>query len=94
MLHFFRHIRRSFFLPGKVRIYFAYAFGEIVLIVVGILIALQIGEWNQARKDRAEETQILLQLKTDFKVNQDYLQQNESSLTDNVSQMGSFLAIM
>jgi hypothetical protein len=62
MLHFFRHIRRSFFLPGKVRTYLAYAFGEIVLIVVGILIALQISDWNEERKERIEEKMILTRL--------------------------------
>ncbi|MDA0350187.1 MAG: hypothetical protein O3C43_17780 [Verrucomicrobia bacterium] len=51
MLFIFRKLRRSFFLPGKVRTYVAYAIGEIALIVIGILIALQIGEWNQARAD-------------------------------------------
>jgi len=59
MLHFFRHIRHSFLLPGKVRTYLAYAFGEIVLIVVGIMIALQISNLNQERKDRSEEVVIL-----------------------------------
>jgi hypothetical protein len=59
MLHFLRHIRRSFFLPGKVRTYLAYAFGEIVLIVVGILIALEANEWKEERRDRIEEKQVL-----------------------------------
>ncbi len=44
MLLILRKIRRSFFLPGKVKTYLAYAVGEIVLIVVGILLALQISE--------------------------------------------------
>ena len=35
---------------GKVRKYLAYAAGEIVLVVIGILIALQINNWNEARK--------------------------------------------
>ena len=70
MLFIFRKLRRSFFLPGKVRTYVAYALGEIALIVVGILIAVQIGEWNSQRKDYAEETQILLRLKPEFERNQ------------------------
>ena len=59
MLHILRHIRRSFFLPGKVRTYLAYAVGEIVLIVVGILLALKVSEWNESRKDRIEEGKML-----------------------------------
>ena len=50
MLFIFRKIRRSFFLPGKVRTYLAYAVGEIILIVVGILIAVQIGDWKEEAK--------------------------------------------
>jgi hypothetical protein len=42
MLFIFRKLRKSFFLPGKARTYLAYALGEIVLIVVGILIAVGI----------------------------------------------------
>jgi hypothetical protein len=46
--------------------YLYYALGEIVLIVVGILIAFQIDEWNQARKDRAFEKQTLAQIRTNL----------------------------
>ena len=66
MLFIFRKLRRSFFQPGKVRTYIAYAIGEIALIMIGILLALQVSDWNQTRKDRAEETEILLKLKVDL----------------------------
>ncbi|MDA0350184.1 MAG: hypothetical protein O3C43_17800 [Verrucomicrobia bacterium] len=59
MLFIFRKLRRSFFQPGKVRTYVAYALGEIALIVIGILIAVEISDRNQVRKDRAEEQQLL-----------------------------------
>lgn len=39
--------------------YFKYAFGEIVLVVIGILIALQINNWNENRKDSIEERAVL-----------------------------------
>ena len=58
MFRFFRTIRQSLINENKMSKYFRYAFGEIVLIVVGILIAVQIGEWNSQRKDYSEETQI------------------------------------
>ena len=60
MLRLFRHIRQRLFLEGKVSRYFGYAVGEIVLIVVGIMIALQISEWNQERAD-AELEQLYLE---------------------------------
>jgi hypothetical protein len=59
MLRFFRHIRQRLFLEGKVSRYIGYSIGEIVLIVVGILIALQIGEWNQERREAKLEASYL-----------------------------------
>lgn len=44
-----------------------YAFGEIVLVVIGILIALQINNWNEYRKDRAKEKALLIALKNDLR---------------------------
>ncbi|MDX1472166.1 MAG: DUF6090 family protein, partial [Flavobacteriaceae bacterium] len=46
--------------------YFLYAIGEIILVVIGILIALQINNWNQNRLDRRQETEILAQLRTEY----------------------------
>ena len=62
MLRFFRHIRQKLFLEGRVSKYLGYALGEIVLIVVGILIAVQIGEWNRERQNRIEERNILARI--------------------------------
>ena len=46
--------------------YFRYAIGEIVLVVIGILIALSINNWNEVRKDRIEERIALRDLKKEF----------------------------
>jgi hypothetical protein len=46
MIKFFRHIRRRFISEGKTKKYVLYAIGEIILVVIGILIALQINTWN------------------------------------------------
>jgi hypothetical protein len=46
--------------------YFKYAIGEIVLVVIGILIALQINNWNEDRKVKKQETQIYTELKSDL----------------------------
>ncbi|MBN4057938.1 hypothetical protein JYT34_00675 [Olleya sp. AH-315-K02] len=50
--------------------YLLYAIGEIVLVVIGILIALSINNWNENRKDRKLETQALINLKAEFNENQ------------------------
>ena len=47
MLHLLRLIRKDLIHVNNIKKYILYAFGEIILIVVGILIAVQIGEWNQ-----------------------------------------------
>ncbi|WP_426429577.1 DUF6090 family protein [Winogradskyella sp. HB-48] len=54
---------------NKMGKYFKYAIGEIVLVVIGILIALQINNWNEQRKEIAEEQKILRQLENEFKKN-------------------------
>ncbi len=42
---------------GKTTRYFKYAIGEITLVVIGILIALQINNWNQSQKEKNIEAQ-------------------------------------
>ena len=51
---------------GKTGKYFKYAIGEIILVVIGILIALQINNWNENRKINSQETIYLHDLKNDF----------------------------
>ena len=72
MLFFLRQLRRLE-LRKRSGQYFVYALGEIVLIVAGILIALQISEWNQERKDRAEERVMLSRLNEELDANLDKL---------------------
>ena len=50
MIKFFRHIRQKLIMENKTSKYLKYAIGEIVLVVIGILIALQINNWNENRK--------------------------------------------
>ncbi len=55
MIKFFRRIRQKLLSENKFSKYFVYAIGEIVLVVIGILIALQINNWNQERLNSVEE---------------------------------------
>jgi hypothetical protein len=52
MIKFFRHIRKNLLNEGKTTKYFKYAIGEIILVVIGILIALSINNWNENRRDQ------------------------------------------
>ena len=69
MLGFLRRIRRTLLEEGHLRKYLVYAVGEILLIVVGILIALQINNWNEESKSRIEAHQLLRVLKTNTESN-------------------------
>ena len=59
MLTFFRRIRRGLVDGGRTSKYLLYAMGEIALVVIGILIALQINNWNQERLNHKEEQRLL-----------------------------------
>lgn len=69
MIKFFRKIRQQLLIENKTGIYLKYAIGEIVLVVIGILIALQINTWNEDRKAQKQETAILKQLRVEFESN-------------------------
>ena len=69
MLKFFRRIRRALLKEGKVRKYLVYALGEILLVMIGILLALQVNNWNEARKNRREELVALKSLQKEFRSN-------------------------
>ena len=55
MNNFFRRIRQSLLAENKFSKYLLYAVGEILLVVIGILIALQINNWNEFNKERENE---------------------------------------
>ena len=69
MIKFFRHIRQKLLSENKFSKYLLYAIGEIVLVVIGILIALQINNWNEARKLQQEEHKLLQSLKKEIENN-------------------------
>ena len=91
MLFIFRKLRRSFFLPGKVRTYFAYAIGEILLIVIGILIAVQIGDWKDERKLDQQRLELIENLKTDFNTNLERLDETIEQGTTTNAELLEFL---
>ena len=66
MIKLFRNIRQNLIMENKTSKYLKYAIGEIALVVVGILIALQINNWNELRKQRLEELETLKNIKSDF----------------------------
>ena len=61
-------------IENKTSKYLAYAFGEIALVMIGILLALQVNNWNENKKSRAQERVILSSLLVDFETNSRNLQ--------------------
>tara|TARA_Y100000114_G_scaffold31562_1_gene27123 strand:- start:28408 stop:29178 length:771 start_codon:yes stop_codon:yes gene_type:complete len=73
MIGFFRKIRLQLMVSQAKSKYLKYAIGEITLVVIGILIALSINNWNERRKTRNEEQVYLLGLRDEFQFNQQAL---------------------
>ncbi len=74
MLKFFRRIRQKLIAEGNLKRYVLYAIGEILLVVIGILIALQINNWNEYNKDRVTERKLLVELNENLEINATRLQ--------------------
>ncbi|MEL4456501.1 DUF6090 family protein [Lutimonas vermicola] len=82
MIKFFRHIRQNLLAEGKTGKpalpagrYFKYAIGEIVLVMIGILLALQINNWNESQKMNKWEHRFLIDLKNELEVNLNQLEE-------------------
>lgn len=73
MLRFFRQIRQRLLTDNKFSKYLLYAVGEILLVVIGILIALQVDSWNEDRMTRKAEHELLLNLKEELITNREQL---------------------
>jgi hypothetical protein len=67
MIKFFRKIRLELIHEQRMGKYFKYAVGEIILVVIGILIALQINNWNEASKNQKEELKLLQEMHNNLK---------------------------
>ena len=66
MLRFFRRIRKQLMEQNKVRTYIFYAVGEIALVMVGILLALQVNNWNERAQLKQEEQRYVMELINDL----------------------------
>ena len=73
MIKFFRNIRQNMIKENKVSNYLLYAIGEIVLVVIGILIALQINNWNESRKLNETEREFFKGVRSDLLQDKAYM---------------------
>lgn len=67
MIKFFRKIRQNLLSEGKTGKYMKYAFGEIVLVMIGILLALQVNNWSESQKAKEKEEYYLTKLEENLK---------------------------
>lgn len=74
MLRFFSKMRYKLATENRAAKYLRYAVGEILLVVIGILIALQVNNWNEQQKLKASEQLVLKSLLKEFQANQELLQ--------------------
>ena len=68
-MKFFRKIRQNLLVQGRVTRYLLYAIGEIVLVVIGILFALQINNWNEQKIVTEKERHALTEIQSDLEIN-------------------------
>jgi hypothetical protein len=83
MLTYLRKIRKPLIDSGSARRYFLYAIGEILLVVIGILIALQINNWNEARKMLKKEIGIYKEIHSELLDTQRDVEDDKSDLERN-----------
>ena len=94
MLPFFRKIRWRFAQNNQFFKYSRYAIGEIVLVVIGILIALQINNWNENRKDIDLEKEVLNTLVESMEVNCKDLQSRIRSIAKYRKKGGVIISVI
>ena len=86
MIKFFRKIRQKLLTENKFSKYLLYAIGEILLVVIGILIALQINNQNEFKKERIVENDYLSRIRLD-------LQKDTISLKNNIKKFKNYLEL-
>ncbi len=91
MFKFFRQIRHNLLAEGKITKYLKYAIGEIVLVVLGILIALSLNNWNQNRIENQVEKRLLKELFENLSLNENVL---EASIQEEYKSITSIEAVL
>jgi hypothetical protein len=89
----FRNIRKQLAAENKVPAYLRYAIGEILLVVIGILIALQVNNWNEQRKLNNERKELVKSLISDFKETREIIAAKEAENAQSIKRVSRFLSL-
>ncbi|MEO0504905.1 MAG: DUF6090 family protein [Bacteroidota bacterium] len=84
MIKFFRRIRQKLLAENRFSKYLLYVFGEIILVVIGILIALQINTWNENRKNKIAEADYYCRILDDFKSNEKLIDETSALINNKI----------
>ncbi|NKI30949.1 DUF6090 family protein [Croceivirga thetidis] len=94
MIKLFRKIRQKLLSENKFSKYLLYAVGEIVLVVIGILIALQINNWNEGKKEAESQQKLFANLKIDFENRLSELEEFHASKRQAITNISRINAII
>ena len=94
MLKFFRTIRKKLIEEDNVRKYLLYAVGEILLVVIGILIALQVHNWNEGQQAKNRMLKNILSIQEDIQLETQILGNVIQTLRYQVESAGSIVPVM
>lgn len=94
MIKFFRKIRQNLLLEGKTGKYFKYAVGEIILVIIGILIALQINNWKNYKTERETEKIILREIQANLEYDLNDFENNITHLKDKRTSSNALLKVV
>jgi hypothetical protein len=94
MIRIFTQIRKTLLKQYKFQRYFLYAIGEIFLVVIGILIALQVNNWNEERIEHKKLNEFLLSFTTDLDRDEKLIQNSIDSLEKDLNDLESYLNTM
>lgn len=86
-----RKIRQDKIYSGKIKDYLLYSIGEILLVVIGILIAVQVNNWNQGRITSKKETQILQDIKNEFQRNEKKISEKQDSRKSTAPKLDKYI---
>mgnify|MGYP003626437644 FL=1 len=93
-MRLFRKIRKKLLISGKLRSYIVYAIGEILLIVIGVLIAWKINNLNELKKNRIVELKIYQSLSEELNSNLVLLDASIANYTESVKAIEGTIAIV
>lgn len=91
MLKLFRRVRRKLMDEGNLKRYLIYAIGEILLVMIGILLALQVSNWNQTRIEHKKELKALTDISKEFKLNGERIKIKQNSRISIVPKLENFV---